>query len=580
MTSGRRRSKRAWLGLAVAVALYLGLTVPTIDRQGVNWDEHDDRSIALTYLTPGGLWAGSTVDLNQTRLPMYLGAMAFQATGHNSIRVARLLSCAIGVLTILGVWVFCRREWGDGAAVVGSLTLATSPYFIAFSRLAFSEGDIYITCATVWVAVAAGWFARSATVGRAAVLGLALGVAIAAKLSAIALIPAVGIFVLLGRSERREPSPTLRQSWPFWVLAAGLAIGVATGLELGARGIARPGNPVVMVGLAGTALLWVGLAAWSVVHRRAAAGRVLRVAIPAAVGICTFLLLPPVHTTNPRIQATIVQELVEGGGSFDILRAAESGALHGMTVLIKPSIVLGAALWLSLALALARVGVDRGARLCVLIVMFYVAFLLTLPWAQTRYMMPVAAVLTMLLAATVVRAWRARRTLVGVVAAVALVGLVADFVVYYPDLHLNGYRLLGERYLFGRSTIGYRSVVHVPIDGIEQTLAWVGRHAGPGDRVLTMSPPRHIVRSLTRGRGYEWIDGQVERDAIGRADWVLTDLNGDIRPGEGRDNPTGEVRAYPYDRAELERDFERVFAVERACGLEVATVWRRKHPAR
>jgi hypothetical protein len=170
--------------------------------------------------------------------------------------------------------------------------------------------------------------------------------------------------------------------------------------------------------------------------------------------------------------------------------------------------------------------------------------------------------------------------LVGSFATLALVALIADFAVYYPDLHLNGYRLLGERYLFGRSTVGYRSVVHVPIDGVEQTLAWVGRHAGPDDRVLTMFPPRHIVRSLIRNRDYDWIDGQIERDAIGRADWVLTDLNGDIRSGEGLDNPTGEIRKYPYDREELERDFEKVFAVTRACDLEVATVWRRKQPVR
>ena len=277
----RVRSRRAWLGLLVAVVLYLGLTLPTLDRQGVNWDEHDDRSIALTNLTPGGLWAGSTVELNQTRLPIYLGAIAFRVTGHDSIRVARLLSCGIGVLTILGVWVFCRREWGDGAAIVGSLVLATSPYFLAFSRLAFSEGDIYVTCATVWVA--AGWFARSYTVGRAAVLGLAFGVALAAKLSAIALIPAVGLFVLFGRPERPAagPPPSLREVWPFWLLTAGLIVGGLTGLELGARGIARPGNHVVLVGLAGTAALWVGLLVWSAVRRRAATGRILRITIPA-----------------------------------------------------------------------------------------------------------------------------------------------------------------------------------------------------------------------------------------------------------------------------------------------------------
>ena len=101
-----------WTALApaAAVAVYLLLVVPSVDRQGINWDEHTDLTVAAAYLDEVGLWAGSSGDLNQTRLPMYLGGLLFRAAGDVTLHGARLLSCAVGVLTLLGVWVFCRRE--------------------------------------------------------------------------------------------------------------------------------------------------------------------------------------------------------------------------------------------------------------------------------------------------------------------------------------------------------------------------------------------------------------------------------------------------------------------------------------
>ncbi len=44
----------------------------------------------------------------------------------------------------------------------------------------------------------------------------------------------------------------------------------------------------------------------------------------------------------------------------------------------------------------------------------------------------------------------------------------------------------------------------------------------------------------------------------------------------GDDNPTDGIFKYPYNRTRLIAEFTKVFAVRRAYGLEVASVWRRK----
>jgi hypothetical protein len=60
------------------------------------------------------------------------------------------------------------------------------------------------------------------------------------------------------------------------------------------------------------------------------------------------------------------------------------------------------------------------------------------------------------------------------------------------------------------------------------------------------------------------------------ADYVITSINAEISGRRGDDNPTDGIFKYPYDRTRLNSEFTKVFAVRRAYGLEVASVWRRK----
>ena len=183
-------------------------------------------------------------------------------------------------------------------------------------------------------------------------------------------------------------------------------------------------------------------------------------------------------------------------------------------------------------------------------------------------MMPVASLLTILLADAAHRSWVQRRIATACVGALAAALLVVDLARGYPDLHLNGYQWLGEREIAGRWSLGYRSIAQTPSDGIEQALAWTGEHAGPDDRVVTFAFPRQIVRWLVPDPDYEWIDGTEQPERLAEADFVVTSINVDLQARSGR-QPI-------YDRARLERDFERVHRVTRAYDIEVAAVWRRR----
>jgi hypothetical protein len=60
------------------------------------------------------------------------------------------------------------------------------------------------------------------------------------------------------------------------------------------------------------------------------------------------------------------------------------------------------------------------------------------------------------------------------------------------------------------------------------------------------------------------------------ADYVITSINAEIRKHMDDDNPTGDIFKCPYNRKRLNSEFTRVFAVRRAYGLEVASIWQRK----
>ncbi len=564
--------------LVAAICVYLGLTLPNLDRQGVGWDEQVDLMIASAYSSPGGSWRGATQEPNQTRLPMYLGSYVLRSLGGIELHGSRLMSVAVAVLILIGVWIFCGRELDPASGVVSCLLLATSPYFLAFSKVAFTEGDVYITCAAVWVLILARRLDRRLTIGSTVLLGAMIGVSVSMKFFGVALIPAVVLYLVTNRGEESPEASPIDARWSVPLAGLGLSLlGVLLWfLELATHQRIWPGGRRALVFMALFGLLWLSLLVWGWKHRAVVIDRRLLPIVIGILAIATFFVVPPVHTTNPAIATALISESAEGGTTVSFGQYLEMGAFHFLVVLIKPSLAMGLLLWLSLVAALLRARQHRGTRLLVLAVLFYFGFLVVLPLAQTRYMMPVLVMLTMLLSDSACRAFRAHRIWVASVATVAGLLLALDLVRVYPDYSLSGYPLVGERYLAGRSTVGYRSIVQTPSDGIEQALRWADEFVEPDERLVMFVRPGHIVRAILPEPRFELANGLLDSPELDRADYVLTSINAEIEAKEDGRSSSGSIYRYPYDREQLEQGFEPVFVVTRAFGLEVAAVWRRR----
>jgi 4-amino-4-deoxy-L-arabinose transferase-like glycosyltransferase len=579
----RRRFAAA---LALIVLVYLALSLPLVGHQGTNWDEQTDLEIAEVYTQSWrGLITGSRIEGHQVRLPAYSVALLAWAGLDLGTVSARLVSCAVGALSILLVAMFARHAVGDAKALLAAAIVATSPYFIAYSHLAFTEGDAFVTCATGAVLWTAERFRRSPTWPRSCGLGLALGLAVSTKISAAMLVVAVALVVLLpsawsvlpahGRNRAKEALP--------WILASS-ALGAWLLLQMVTTGSAlwpwRQFIPSVLWGpiarLALIASLGTGLLIWAFRRRASDMPAVARLVHPLLLAVATFFTAPIVHTTNPAVLAGILYESRQTTGGFDPGFALEAAALHFAVILLKPSLLIGGLLWLATLRAAVLARRRPELRLPVAMYAIYSAFLLTLSWAQTRYMLPMLPIMAVLLADAIVDlARRHRHTMAAV--ALAAIGLLAwDYRLCYPDLNLNGYQWVGARYWAGRSTLGYRAIAQVGSDGAEQVLRWTALHAPPGSRVASYLPP-HLTRSVLGGQPVEVINGFKDRDALLHADYVLSSLNAELRRHPPPDAVADDVLAFPwYDRGTLEVRFHKVFSVRRAFDLEVASVWRRR----
>jgi hypothetical protein len=570
------------------LSVHAALTLPTLGRQGVNWDEQTDLDIASVYAASTyGLIHGSPDDAVNTRLPMFTTGMFLRIYGERPLLLARLISAVLAALTVVGVFMFCLLELDRARALVAAALLASSPYFLFFGKLALTEGDVWITAAMAWLLVAAAWYRRRENTGRAAILGLALGLVISAKISGLALIPAVVLLIVL---QARTPDQTAgitsdskRMRGTFLLLAlAGFVAWAGVNVIASLAVISQSPLTLAVVRihpllrLAAGVLLVLVLMYWIVVHRRERLGAFWSVLVCLLVGAFTFFLVPPVHVTNPRILAELGNQFLRGDAGFDLPFAAEAGGFHVAVIAIKSSPAIGVGLWVGLALAVARVRRRPALRFALIGFVSYFGFLLLLPWAQTRYMMPLLPALVVFAADALVEFHRRRRLMARTAVALASLLLVVDIVSCYPDLNFVGQPWLGGRYIAGRSTLGYRGVVHTGSDGIEQSLRWVAERAGPDEQVVTVYGEVHITRAVLAGTRLQTASILHDPVDLGDADWVITSLNYDIQPRAERNAGGGSIYTYPhYDRLTLEREFRKVFSVERGFGIEVAAVWRR-----
>jgi hypothetical protein len=569
MNADHRARLGAWLPFMGVLLVYAALVAPLVARLGISWDEQVDLGIARAYLSGAEGWlTGSSEDPSQARLLMLLPAVTWALTGRSDLLLARSVTVLLGAVTLLGVYVYGRRWLDSRRALLATGLLATSPLFLTFSRVAFTESDVGLAGALAWLLVAAARLRDRCTVGRTAVTGLVLGLAISTKFTAVAALPALWLdLAWTARKERGEGAPDGRRyrlwiwtTWACLAAVAGWGIASVTGAD------AYRGWRALHVALVVAAWATPLLAAAR--HRRAVVSRRSAALFVGALALLTSLVIPPEHLTNPLIVRSLFTRAQEEM-SAELTGPTEAAGLHALALLVLSSPGIGAGLWVGVLAGLLGLGRPE-IRGPALLFGVYFAGLLALPVAQTFYMVALLPAATLLASDGFFRLWSAHRRAALTAALVAGGVLALDLARAYPDLHLTAYPWVGRRTIAGRPSIGYRSVVHTPSDGVEQALRWLERHRGPEDRVLAYMDEWHILaaRGEAAARGVE--DG-FRRSLASRPAFVLIHVNARLDLEDGR-----RAFADPGDRAILEQEYEKAFALVRSFGIEVASVWRRR----
>jgi len=567
-----------FLGILTCYAL---LIIPTLDRLGIGWDETTDFVIAQAYQTPRGILRGSSWDLSQTRLPMFTVASVFHLFGASNLLLARFTTVLVGGLTLLGIFIYGKDRFNPVTGLLAAGLLAINPFFLSFARLAFTESDVYLACSLTWLLVIVSRLQRRPSLGWAVLAGVFLSFAISSKATALVIIPAVCVSFLLSQafSEKSTIDSSVNDldSVPaqflwFWFVWATiiLLVGVLTSRQLDAE--ARTGIlHLLNYGL--IFLGWLTMLVWAVHKRKFISHPIALVAFITGFSLLTFVIFPPEHLGNSGIIHTIIsradQEMAFSPGFI-----AELATFHTLTILLKSTPVLGLGLLAGLVVSLIQWR-RRDLSLPLLVSTVYFLAILILPLGQTFYTIPLLPTLSLLAADQLYRLGLKWRKISFTILVIGLIWWGVEMKRCYPDYHLNGYQWVGARPLFGRSSIGYRSIVYVPLDGVQQVMEWLNVHAKTGEVAQLYIEPWFVVNFLAPNPVYQLTDGlEVSLDT--KPDYVVIHIGSTISMGTGRDTPQGDVFHYPLDIDILHSEYEQVFSVQRAFDLEMASIWKRK----
>lgn len=155
----------------------------------------------LVGKSPSG-GGGATSASNQPPLYYAMEALAYRLSPSseifNRLALMRLLSALLAACTVLAVYLFLRElmpgtPW---AWTVGALAVAFQPTFAFISAGVQGDNLLYLASAGTFLMLLRA-YRHGFTTGRAAIIGLIVGAGLLAKLTYIALIPGIGLALLL-----------------------------------------------------------------------------------------------------------------------------------------------------------------------------------------------------------------------------------------------------------------------------------------------------------------------------------------------------------------------------------------------
>lgn len=601
------RMKSSWLhpvcfvvALAAAIA---GALIARSSARGMDtlWDEQVDRAIS-TGLSEHPLTGGEeSLDPSQLRLPMYVSALVEAWTGDHSLARLRGVSIFFGMVTVIATAGLGRSLFGPVAGMLAALLTAFSPYFLAYSRIAMTEGDIFVACfvtLSLWSYVS---YLRQPTPARWMLASVLLGLALGTKLFAAFLIL---VFWVLANSTYSEPVFRLSRmanharklhSLLGWQLAIVLFCGVAAA---GGRYIpddsrfnwvAGPARMIAIIGWVALLVLWISTCVYVLASQIISRSRAARYWAMIGMAIITLFALTPVHMLDPSIAKEILFRTATWDHEYPLAHWGDHLRLYSGILLFKMTLPLGIITLCSLLYALFAERSEGRWRPCIIAILVYVAAVTILPLRQSFYLMAVYPLVMILLAAglcgitkkasemksaLVMTGW-----LLSLVAGLTYLGF--EVRASYPNFHQFGADLLGSRLdwkWLEAECRGYRNLVQTPSDGVESVIRWCLEpgHIPAGSRVVSYFWEDAIVRDVLPEeppfvfvpRGVTAASAEVpSKPVIFNADFVLLHINNLLGYGDRPpDTPSLD---------ELKAGFSPVFTVKRGP-MEVAWVYARR----
>jgi hypothetical protein len=196
--------------LIVPLLLFLVLATYNLALPGLHYDEALEAGLPAVQLLTGqpvDVVNDVHLTLGDLRFPLmvqnHIGAIQVYAAlpfiffGGPSVIALRSMTVCVGVLTVIGVYLFLKEHYGRVAALCGSLWLASFASFVFWSR----QGVFVTSLAACFVVYAlyfgARWW-RTRRTWLIGATGLCLGLAIYSKLSALWILDALvaWLFVL------------------------------------------------------------------------------------------------------------------------------------------------------------------------------------------------------------------------------------------------------------------------------------------------------------------------------------------------------------------------------------------------
>ena len=543
------------------------------------WDEAVDRRIAIGLRDHPLVGEQPAIDASQSRLPMYVAAKFFRLSGRDDVRVARVASVLIGSVTVFATGMLGGMLFGGGVGAVAAILLALSPYFIGFSRIAMTEGDVLFACCMTLTITSFVTYLRRPSMPRCLLTAVFMSFAIGAKFHGLVLVLA---FAVITHFSRTGIAFTTRAPvWRIRHFQTALAIGwVVAGLTLLTSHYSTGWAILGWVVLLG---IWIYAAAYGLLHEAIDARP-----WPALMGLMafaglSFFTLMPVHVLQPAILRELVRRALSWDHRVPLALIGDHLRLYSGIVLFKLTLPLGILTAVGLIWAALRERDQPMWRPAILTIIWYVIALCFLPLRQTFYLMGVYPLIMIVTAGMIdqvgswARSYSKQMKTVWTFVVVLLMGHYAWRVrAAYPDFHLQGRAIVGDRWL-GAPSLGYRNLIQTPSDGVESLVAWCKQNVKPGQRVVSYLWEDHIIAPLVADAKFEFIPRGITEASdtlpppppIDDADYVLVHINNKLGYG---DRPPDMP-----DAQTLADQFKPAFTFQRS-GLELAWVYERIDP--